>query len=71
MEILVAAVVLAAGMVALWLLDRIYRLRLDGDDRAPNRPLPLEQPYRFENGSLYRPTPPPPFIPDQGFDGPA
>jgi hypothetical protein len=34
---------------------------------APN------EPYRFENGEVYEPPakPQPPFVPDQGFDGPA
>ena len=32
-----------------------------------------EELYRYENGQLYIPPAkePPPFVPDQGFDGPA
>ena len=41
------------------------------EDRKPD---PKPEPYRFENGTLYVPPPekkPEPFVPDQGFDGPA
>lgn len=39
---------------------------------APKKPSASEA-YRFENGELYVPPDkePPPFIPDNGFDGPA
>lgn len=42
------------------------------DIPAPKRPSATE-PYRFENGELYVPPAiePSPFIPDNGFDGPA
>jgi len=34
---------------------------------------PKPEPYRYENGTLYVPPvkPPEPFVPDNGFDGPA
>jgi hypothetical protein len=39
---------------------------------APKQPAPKE-PCRYENGEVYEPPaePPLPFVPDQGFDGPA
>jgi hypothetical protein len=47
--------------------DHRERRLLDAPSVSP------EQPYRFENGTLY--VPPtrqePPFIPDRGFDWPA
>ena len=42
------------------------------EDREPE-PKPAPEPYRFENGKPYVPPAkqPEPFVPDQGFDGPA
>jgi hypothetical protein len=38
---------------------------------APKKPAPKE-PYRYENGAVLETlAEPPPFVPDQGFDGPA
>ena len=48
--------------------------RMDtGHQIAGHRKPKSDEPYRFENGELYVPPDkePPPFIPDNGFDGPA
>jgi hypothetical protein len=41
--------------------------------KDPPKPKQPAEPYRYENGEVYEPPakPAPPFIPDQGYDGPA
>jgi hypothetical protein len=60
------------GIAAFRRWDHMCRRRVNDDDHGPIRGPQPEQPYRFENGTLFKPQPPPPpFIPDRGFDGPA